>query len=200
MRHIAKVRGSREKKGHKDWGRGRFELGHEAALPTVSYVFVASGETDVSAWKEACASCLSTDKLRIVLTRSLSLPAPLPSGPLDLWSLLFSRSFAALAEDLLRESLGKVLGNLVQRVESVLAVLRAGATYGSLTAHEMSWAGEHMGRGLAKEVQAIAGQAVAGLVQEGDQAASFALVVSRRGQTLRLLAQVCRRKRLWFVD
>lgn len=50
------------------------------------------------------------DKLRSSLSRplSMSLPYSNTSTSLDLWGVLFSRSFAALAEDLLSESLAKV--------------------------------------------------------------------------------------------
>jgi hypothetical protein len=67
------------------------------------------------------------------------------TGPLDLWDLLFSRSFAVLVEDLLRESLIKVRAGVVQKVESALAIVRA-AAHGPLTAHELNWAADQIGK------------------------------------------------------
>lgn len=58
-------------------------------------------------------SLIVMDKLRSSLSRplSMSLPYSNTSTSLDLWGVLFSRAFAALAEDLLSESLAKVSGH-----------------------------------------------------------------------------------------
>ena len=142
-------------------------------------------------FQKAISVVIHADKLRSGLVNA-QVPYRLPVGLndiLDLWDVLFSRPFSVLVEDLLRESFGKVHTGLLLKAETVLVTLRRFPSPAHLTAVEMAWTAEQLGKYLCREVGELGTQAGA-LLQDGDAQAKSAMAVALVKQKTRLGAQV----------
>jgi len=142
-------------------------------------------------FQKAISAVVIPEKLSSGLVAA-QVPYHLPVGLtvlLDLWDVLFSRHFSVLVEDLLRESFGRVHTGLLEKAETVLMTLRKFPSPAHLTAVEMAWTAEQLGKYLCREVGELGTQAGA-LLQDGDAQAKSAMAVALVKQKTRLAAQV----------
>lgn len=146
--------------------------------------------SDETVWTEAASFAIDAPSLVGSANPRGTVPS---SAQLDLWSLLFSRIFANLAEDLLKESLVSIQQDVQRRLDSILLAITGnhtdiqhgrasfsihkGQQVQALTAHDILAAADSVVSFLSSELRSLSGDAWC-LTERGDKTAADALNTS----------------------
>ncbi|CAM9285415.1 unnamed protein product, partial [Chrysoparadoxa australica] len=102
-------------------------------------------------------------------------PGPAPyNAPRNLWQLVFSTTFARLAEGLLRVRVSSIGSRVREKLKTMLASVADAGQETALLAHEVVFAAEEVTLLVRSEVRRLQGEAKQ-LVQSGDVAGAAAL-------------------------
>lgn len=146
--------------------------------------------SDETVWAEAASFAIDASSLVGSVNPRGTVASP---AQLDLWSLLFSRIFANLAEDLLKESLVSIQQDVQHRLDSILLAItgnhtdiqhgrpsfsiNGGQQVHALTSHDILAAADSVVSFLSSELRSLSGDAWC-LTERGDKIAADALNTS----------------------
>jgi hypothetical protein len=140
-------------------------------------------ESSEGEWVRAWNNLIDVGQLR----RKVGVPV---DGP-DMWNLLFSTSFAGLADQMLRHSLTKVTSDILGTLDEVMVEAMQVAPQ-PLAPHDALRLASRVVKGLCSSLHSLRNDAES-LVQPGDEQASAAMKYSLRVQCATLSALlVCR--------
>lgn len=171
-----------------------WKITHEACtgaspVPVVQPVY-RDWASDETVWAEAASFAIDASSLVGSVNPRGTVASP---AQLDLWSLLFSRIFANLAEDLLKESLVSIQQDVQHRLDSILLAItgnhtdiqhgrpsfsiNGGQQVHALTSHDILAAADSVVSFLSSELRSLSGDAWC-LTERGDKIAADALNTS----------------------
>ncbi|CAM9161784.1 unnamed protein product [Discosporangium mesarthrocarpum] len=178
-----------------------------------------------SSWTEACAFAINNKLLRAHLEQSLNKSPLLPvdGKPIELWSLLFSCTFAELAETLLKDSLLLLRRDVESCLDAVLTITGASSLTTRTKGNHRSIQADGWNKtldvfgsrnlmskdilGAAQEVTAVLNSGLQtvtedawSLVQQGDQAAAEALERSLYHLCIDMVAGLANRLRAMLEE